>query len=157
LSLAAAFPRASAISIGAQPSSLPQGASSKAEAAGANTPHARALASSSKTGSRKTAGKRKRRARRSTPRAQRAPTPDRIKEIQAALARAGYYQQEPTGKWDEATKQGMRRFQEAKGLNPTGKIDAPSLQKLGLGSEIAGRFPPRPSQEEAQRPLNPPQ
>lgn len=30
---------------------------------------------------------------------------------------------------------------------PTGKLDAPTLQKLGLGSEIAGRAAPLPSQQ----------
>src|SRR5271156_163494 len=30
---------------------------------------------------------------------QKAPTPERISEIQSALARNGYYQGQPTGKW----------------------------------------------------------
>lgn len=78
-------------------------------------------------------------------RGQMAPTPQRIKEIQEALARAGAYQGEPTGKWDAASIEAMKRFQTAQGLDPTGKIDALSLQKLGLGSEVAGRAAPLPS------------
>jgi Putative peptidoglycan binding domain len=72
------------------------------------------------------------------------PTPDRISEIQSALARGGYYQGEPNGKWDDNTVAAMQKFQSANGIDATGKIDAPSLQKLGLGSDIAGVSAPRP-------------
>jgi peptidoglycan hydrolase-like protein with peptidoglycan-binding domain len=82
-----------------------------------------------------------------TPKAigQKAPTPDRIKEIQIALIREGALSGMPTGKWDSATTDAMRNYQSAQGLNPTGKIDALSLQKLGLGSEIAGKGAPIPT------------
>lgn len=75
---------------------------------------------------------------------QKAPTPDRIKEIQSALARGGYYQGEPNGKWDANTVAAMQKFQSGSGLDPSGKINALSLQKLGLGSEIAGVSAPKP-------------
>ena len=75
-------------------------------------------------------------------RGQKAPTPDRIEEIQTALARENAYQGEPNGKWDAATIGAMKRFQSAQGLEPTGKIDALTLQKLGLGSEVAGKGAP---------------
>jgi hypothetical protein len=39
----------------------------------------------------------------------------------------------------------MKRFQQVNGLNPSGKLDALSLQKLGLGSDTAGRGAPRPA------------
>jgi peptidoglycan hydrolase-like protein with peptidoglycan-binding domain len=32
----------------------------------------------------------------------------------------------------------MKKFQSAHGLNPSGKLDALTLQKLGLGSQTAG-------------------
>jgi peptidoglycan hydrolase-like protein with peptidoglycan-binding domain len=38
----------------------------------------------------------------------------------------------------------MRKFQETHGLNPTGKLDAKTLQQLGLGSRTAGAAPPLP-------------
>jgi hypothetical protein len=38
----------------------------------------------------------------------------------------------------------MTRFQSENGLTPTGKINALTLQKLGLGSEIAGQAAPLP-------------
>jgi peptidoglycan hydrolase-like protein with peptidoglycan-binding domain len=78
-------------------------------------------------------------------RGQAAPTADRIREIQAALAKSGHYQGEPTGKWDAATTSAMKSFQQANDLKPTGKLDALSLQKLGLGSATAGVAPPRPA------------
>ncbi len=75
---------------------------------------------------------------------QAAPTTERINEIQGALARNGVFAGDPTGKWDDSTSDAMRKFQAKKGLNPTGKLDAPTLQKLGLGSETAGLGAPTP-------------
>lgn len=72
------------------------------------------------------------------------PTPDRISQIQSALARGGYYQGDPNGKWDANTIEATERFQSANGLDSTGKLDAPTLQKLGLGSDIAGVSAPKP-------------
>lgn len=74
---------------------------------------------------------------------QKAPTPDRISEIQSALTRAGYFQGDPTGKWDSNTVGAVQKFQSANDIDPTGKLDAPTLQKLGLGSDIAGVSAPR--------------
>ena len=82
-------------------------------------------------------------------RAQTAPTPARISEIQSALAVQGGYKGQPNGKWDNATAQAMKDFQSAHGLTPTGKLDALTLQKLGLGSEIAGRAAPLPQTQGA--------
>jgi peptidoglycan hydrolase-like protein with peptidoglycan-binding domain len=78
-------------------------------------------------------------------RGQKAPTPDRISEIQQALAKDGSYTGAPSGKWDESTQDALRKFQESHGLNPTGKLDARSLQQLGLGSQTAGVAAPLPS------------
>jgi peptidoglycan hydrolase-like protein with peptidoglycan-binding domain len=78
------------------------------------------------------------------PRAQAAPTRERIIEIQDALAGQGFYPWKPSGKWDAVTSDAMRKFQTANGLTATGKLGALSLQKLGLGSEVAGRGAPLP-------------
>jgi peptidoglycan hydrolase-like protein with peptidoglycan-binding domain len=75
---------------------------------------------------------------------QKAPTPDRISEIQSALARGGYYQGQPNGKWDSNTVAALQKFQSDNGMNASGKLDALSLQKLGLGSSTAGVDAPRP-------------
>ncbi len=82
-----------------------------------------------------------------------APTPDRIKEIQSALQRDGAYEGEPNGKWDQSTVDAMKKYQGKNGLSPTGKIDALSLQKLGLGSETAGKGAPVPTASSTRNPL----
>jgi peptidoglycan hydrolase-like protein with peptidoglycan-binding domain len=75
---------------------------------------------------------------------QAAPTPERISEIQEALARKGVFPGTPTGKWDDSTVEAMMKFQSSNGLNPTGKLDAVTLQKLGFASETAGLGAPTP-------------
>ena len=77
-------------------------------------------------------------------RGQKVPTPDRISEIQQALAKDGSFAGTPNGKWDDATVDAMKKFQVSHGLNPTGKLDAKTLQQLGLGSQTAGAAPPLP-------------
>ena len=120
----------------ATPSALP--AESK------NSTHSKtALASPSSAKTRGRSRSRKSRHDTSWRRGQKGPTPDRVNEIQEALARQGAYIGEPTGKWDAKTVEAMRRFQSARNLNPTGKLDALTLQKLGLGSDIAGIAPPQ--------------
>jgi hypothetical protein len=76
--------------------------------------------------------------------AQMAPTAARISEIQAALATSGSYRGDPTGKMDADTIVGLTQFQSSHGLSPSGKIDALTLEKLGLGSPTAGRGAPLP-------------
>jgi len=83
---------------------------------------------------------------------QKAPTAARISEIQSALARNGYYQGEPNGKWDSNTVAAMQKFQSGNGLEASGKLNALSLQKLGLGSSIAGVGAPRPVQPASSKP-----
>jgi peptidoglycan hydrolase-like protein with peptidoglycan-binding domain len=78
------------------------------------------------------------------PRVQTVPTRDRVVEIQNALAREGFYSGKPSGRWDVATSKAMKEFQTSKGLTSTGKLGAQSLQKLGMGSEIAGLAAPLP-------------
>src|SRR5712664_1676788 len=77
-------------------------------------------------------------------RGQKAPTPERISEIQQALAKDGSFAGAPNGKWDGSTVEAMRKFQSGHGLNPSGKLDASTLQKLGLGSQTAGIAAPMP-------------
>ncbi|HYA61621.1 MAG TPA: peptidoglycan-binding domain-containing protein [Candidatus Sulfotelmatobacter sp.] len=82
---------------------------------------------------------------------QTAPTPQRISEIQEALANKGAFTGAPSGKWDDSTVQALSKFQVANGLTPTGKLDALTLQKLGLGSETAGLAPPTPPPNSTNR------
>ena len=85
---------------------------------------------------------------------QAAPTTERINEIQAALAKKGFYAGEPTGKWDDNSTEAIRKFQAANGLMPSGKYDALTLQKLGLGSGTAGLGAPTAPPNTANRLLS---
>ena len=61
------------------------------------------------------------------------PESDRIGEIQQALVKSGYLSGEPTGRWDDQTREAMRRYQADNGFPVTGLPEAKSLMKLGLG------------------------
>jgi len=99
-----------------------------------------AASTSAKKSHRKKASRRLRR----WEKGQKVPAPGRITEIQQALAKDGSFSGTPNGKWDDPTVEAMRKFQDAHGLNPSGKLDAKTLQKLGLGSETAGVAAPLP-------------
>ncbi len=58
---------------------------------------------------------------------------DRVTEIQQALVKAGYLEEEPTGRWDDSTRGAMKRYQSDHGFPVTGLPEAKSLMKLGLG------------------------
>jgi hypothetical protein len=64
---------------------------------------------------------------------QQNPTPDRLNEIQQALSTRGYLPSSPSGSWDAASVEALKRFQEEQNLPPTGKITSLSLIALGLG------------------------
>jgi len=127
-------------------------ASHRVESASKRTARKPARAKSSKAGLRnvsyKKTPRRKRRIRYRRRRHHvtlpRQPAADRTEEIQSALGRGGYYSGNPNGRWDGGTQEALRRFQTANGLPPTGKLDALSLQKLGLGSDVAGLSAPQP-------------
>lgn len=68
--------------------------------------------------------------RRST---QQAPTRDRYREIQQALASKGYLQGEATGEWGPDSAEALKRFQGDQNLTPDGKLNSLSLIALGLG------------------------
>ena len=107
---------------------------------------AQTRASSQSTAKKKTATSSKSKSKRTPkPKSQMAPTADRVREIQSALQQKGAYQGDPTGKWDDATVTAMKTFQDKNSLSPTGKIDALTLEKLGLGSETAGKGAPVPA------------
>lgn len=66
---------------------------------------------------------------------QQQPEPQRIREIQQALAARGYAV-EPSGVWDAATVEALKRFQEdhdIRNFSGRGKLDPLTLIALGLG------------------------
>jgi peptidoglycan hydrolase-like protein with peptidoglycan-binding domain len=108
----------------------------------ASASHAKAAGATARKSSKSGKSSSKRKSRRE--KGQAAPTPDRIGEIQAALAKNNSYDGVPTGKWDASTAEALGKYQAAHGLSPTGKLDALTLEKLGLGSETAGVATPTP-------------
>jgi peptidoglycan hydrolase-like protein with peptidoglycan-binding domain len=64
---------------------------------------------------------------------QQAPTPDRYKEIQQALADKGYFKGSVDGKWGSDSTDALKKFQSDQSLDPDGKIGSLSLIALGLG------------------------
>ena len=92
-------------------------------------------ASTSKTSaSRRTAGKKAPVSRVTWRNRQMAPTSDRYKEIQGALAAKGYLRPEDvTGAWNPASSDALKKFQTEQNLESTGKINSLSLIALGLG------------------------
>jgi len=113
------------------------GVRAKAQGSAAKKTTSKSSASSARSSS-KTRKTSSRSGRKKKERGQQAPTADRISEIQTALSKAGSYTGTPNGKWDDSTVAAMRNFQSAHGLNASGKLDAPTLTKLGLGSQTAG-------------------
>jgi len=63
-----------------------------------------------------------------------APSPERYKEIQAALAAKGYLPTESAnGTWGQASVQALKKFQADQNIASSGKINSLSLIALGLG------------------------
>jgi Putative peptidoglycan binding domain len=75
-------------------------------------------------------------------RGQRAIAQDRTREIQAALIREHYLSGEPSGVWDQATKDALVRYQAANGWQTRVTPDSRALIKLGLGPDHKGLLNP---------------
>lgn len=123
------------------------GLAEAAQTSSAGKPKSASAAKTSQSSSKSGSSKGKRSSKKASSRSrrdkgQKAPTPDRISEIQQALAKDGSFSGTPNGKWDDSTVDAMKKFQAGHGLNPSGRLDAPTLQKLGLGSQTAGVAPP---------------
>jgi hypothetical protein len=66
----------------------------------------------------------------------------RTSQIQQALIREHYLTGDPTGKWDQSTKDALMRFQEANGWQTKSVPDSRALIKLGLGPDKKGLLNP---------------
>jgi len=125
------FVAAMCVSAEAQAQSATATKKSPSTSSGAHKSTAKTSAKKGKKGTRRQPG-------------QKAPTTDRISEIQTALSKDGSFGGAPNGKWDDSTVDAVKKFQVGHGLNPTGRLDAPTLQKLGLGSTTSGVAAPTP-------------
>ena len=67
---------------------------------------------------------------------------DRTREIQTALIREHYLSGEPTGVWDQNSKDAMLKYQAANGWQTKITPDSRALIKLGLGPDHKGLLNP---------------
>ena len=103
-------------------------ASSSKSASAKKSSKGKATASTSK-------GKKKGKSTTARNRGQQKPEPERIREIQSALAGRGY-NVEPSGVWDARSVEALKKFQadnEINNLTGKGKLDSLTLIALGLG------------------------
>jgi hypothetical protein len=66
----------------------------------------------------------------------------RTVQIQQALIREHYLTGDPSGRWDQSTKDALARFQEANGWQTKSVPDSRALIKLGLGPDKKGLLNP---------------
>ena len=59
-------------------------------------------------------------------------TKDQINQAQAILKQRGFYTGEQIGKLDDATRDGLRRYQQAEGLKVTGTLNKVTLEKMNI-------------------------
>jgi hypothetical protein len=88
------------------------------------------------------AARRSKTARTTKPRGQQAIDSERAREIQQALIREKYLDGEPTGEWDQRTKDAMMRFQNDNNWQARVVPDSRALIKLGLGPKHADLINP---------------
>jgi len=60
------------------------------------------------------------------------PTKDQISQVQKILKDKKLYTAEPTGKYDDATRTGIKSFQKDNGLKETGTLNRATLEKFGV-------------------------
>ena len=59
-------------------------------------------------------------------------TKDQIADAQKLLKEKGMYGGDETGKLDDATREGLKKFQEANGVKVTGTLNRVTLEKMGI-------------------------
>jgi peptidoglycan hydrolase-like protein with peptidoglycan-binding domain len=59
-------------------------------------------------------------------------TKEQINQAQAILKERGFYAGEQLGKLDDATREGLRKYQLAEGLKVTGTLNKVTLEKMNI-------------------------
>lgn len=59
-------------------------------------------------------------------------TKEQINQAQALLKARGFYSGEQLGKLDDATREGLRKYQQAEGLKVTGTLNKVTLEKMNI-------------------------
>jgi peptidoglycan hydrolase-like protein with peptidoglycan-binding domain len=75
-----------------------------------------------------------------------SPTKDQIRQVQAILRDKKLYGAEPSGKYDDQTRAGIRTFQKGNGLKETGTLNRATLEKFGVDlTESQKKIPVNPN------------
>ena len=59
-------------------------------------------------------------------------TKEQINQAQAILKERGFYAGEQLGKLDDATRDGLRKYQQAEGIKVTGTLNKITLEKMNI-------------------------
>ena len=59
-------------------------------------------------------------------------TKEQINQAQSVLKDRGFYSGEQTGKLDDATRDGLKKFQAADSIKVTGTLNKVTLEKMGI-------------------------
>ena len=59
-------------------------------------------------------------------------TKEQINQAQSILKDRGFYAGEQIGKLDDATREGLRKYQQAEGLKVTGTLNRITLEKMSI-------------------------
>jgi peptidoglycan hydrolase-like protein with peptidoglycan-binding domain len=57
---------------------------------------------------------------------------DQIKQAQAILRQRTFYAGEATGKLDDATREGLKKYQQAEGMKVTGTLNGATVEKMNI-------------------------
>ena len=98
--------------------------------------------SKSSTSAKTSSSKSKKKSAKATSHGQHTIDQERTLEIQQALVREHYLTGEPTGKWDQDTRDALLRMQAENGWQTKLTPDSRALIKLGLGPDKKGLLNP---------------
>jgi peptidoglycan hydrolase-like protein with peptidoglycan-binding domain len=59
-------------------------------------------------------------------------TSEQVKQAQSLLKQRNFYAGDQTGKLDDATRAGLKKYQEAEGLKVTGTLNKVTLEKMAI-------------------------
>jgi peptidoglycan hydrolase-like protein with peptidoglycan-binding domain len=57
---------------------------------------------------------------------------EQIKQAQTILKQRSFYAGDATGKLDDATREGLRKYQQAEGLKVTGTLNGATVEKMNI-------------------------
>jgi hypothetical protein len=109
------------------------GSSRQQEASASTTGSASSKTAAHTNSAKSSSAKKKSRKKSARVRGQQKIDSDRAREIQEALIREHYLTGEPSGTWNQASEDAMRRYQEDHGWQTKEVPDSRALIKLGLG------------------------